>query len=110
MTVNAIESLINSTPNVNIGIVAHDLEFARQAVSGLSGNFRFVPSSIHFDKWNPTQFKLDILQFSDAFDTIMWLDSDTFVYRDLRPTLLQFHRSDKPFALMPDLGTPFVSC
>jgi len=52
--------------------------------------------------WNPTQFKLDVEQFADEFETIVWMDADTIIMKDIRPWLLEFHRSSKSFAFVKD--------
>lgn len=79
MTVNAIESLHQSSPGLNIGIITQDIDAARLALSHIPARFTFMPRSEHFAGWNPTQFKLDMLQFGSLFETVVWMDSDTFV-------------------------------
>lgn len=105
MTVNAISSLQNVSPGVNIGIITSDIDFAQQALREIPdpANITYMPKMTHWAEWNATQHKLDLAQFADKFRTIIWMDSDTLVYRDIRPFLIDFHRSPEGIALMPDL-------
>eukprot|EP00698_Gefionella_okellyi_P017438 TRINITY_DN5098_c0_g1_i1.p1 TRINITY_DN5098_c0_g1~~TRINITY_DN5098_c0_g1_i1.p1 ORF type:complete len:589 (+),score=134.84 TRINITY_DN5098_c0_g1_i1:72-1838(+) len=105
MTLRAIHSLQSSTPDIAVGVVALDVDQAWRLVQAMPRpqEIHIVGAKSHFDKWNPTQHKLDIIQFSSTYSTIFWFDSDVYVYRDIRPLLLAFHHSDKPFAFMPDL-------
>ncbi len=45
-----------------------------------------LPAGAPFDAhtytpFGHTQYKLDILQFADEYDVVLWLDSDTIVVR-----------------------------
>jgi len=105
MTLNAIRTLMRSSPSVPIGIlllpgspmgvrqmIARELESDDE---NCASRIHFRTSRPHFAKWNHTQFKLDIAEFADGllscvstsqiffygteFDPICWLDSDTAV-------------------------------
>lgn len=56
----------------------------------------------HFEKWNPTQHKLDIALFSDTYDPVCWLDSDVAILKDIVPFANEFYNSGKKFAFLSD--------
>jgi len=58
--------------------------------------------SKHFDNWNPTQYKLDLVKFTDKYNVVVWLDSDVIVYHDLTNFLVNFQASKQNFALTKD--------
>lgn len=45
---------------------------------------------------------MDIIKFTDEFETVVWLDSDTVLMKDFRPFLLKFHHSKQQYALIKD--------
>lgn len=104
MTLKAIESFQHTTPNINVGLLTPtNFDVAsftkRLPRPDLVRTRRF---SVHFPNWNPTQYKLDLVKFADEFETIVWMDSDTFTLKDLTGLLLEFHKSDKNYAFVPD--------
>jgi len=104
MLISSIKSLQEQSPNVHIGLLllpSADLTLVTQELKDTS-RIHTRNVSNHFVSWNPTQFKLDVEKFADEFETIVWMDSDTIIMKDLRPWLLDFHRSNKSFAFIKD--------
>jgi hypothetical protein len=108
MTINAINSFLKSTPEMHAGVLVPPSWgvsiFATRIVPHLIAPERviFKHWSQHFAFWNPTQYKLDIIQFADDYDVILWLDSDTIVYDDLRPLLFAFYKSPAKYMFVRD--------
>ncbi|KAA6394689.1 MAG: hypothetical protein EZS28_009782 [Streblomastix strix] len=108
MTVDAIRSLKKHSPNAAIGvIIPPNISF-----EGVSERLKSALPEIqdliikqgkqNFEKWNPTQHKLDISLFSDQYDPICWVDSDVAVLKDLLPQTEKFFDSGKQFAFLSD--------
>jgi len=103
MTLRAVRSFQESCPGVAVGLLVQ---------KGFDYSFFLAqlpnPSNVHIKfysqrfEWNPTQYKLDIIQFTDKFKTIFWMDSDVIVHRDLSNFLLAFHQSNKNYAFTLD--------
>jgi len=108
MTINAINSFLKSTPEMHAGVLVPPSWglsiFATRVVPQLIAPERviFKKWGQHFAQWNPTQYKLDILQFADEYDVVLWLDSDTIVYDDLRPLLFAFYKSPAKYMFVRD--------
>jgi len=108
MTINAINSFLKATPEMHAGILVPPSWglsiFATRVVPQLVAPERviFKKWGQHFAQWNPTQYKLDILQFADEYDVVLWLDSDTIVYDDLRPLLFAFYKSPAKYMFVRD--------
>jgi len=104
MTIRAINSLMTSTPVIFVGILVPPRYDTSNLYSRVLDPTRVVFKEFrqHFNKWNPTQHKLDIGQFSTEFQIIFWLDSDTYVYKDLTPLLMDFRASNAKFAFLAD--------
>jgi len=108
MTFKAIESFQKTTPLVKVGLLippsfcSSDIlhRFLERLPEPTRVETRVFQS--HFNEWNPTQHKLDLVKFADRYDTIFWLDSDVLVYKDLSDFFLQFHHSSKNFAFTQD--------
>lgn len=83
MAVGAISTLLSCTPCIYIGLLTLDpndeIEILQQLSPFETSRLirRPVSASPHFSKWNPTQYKLDIVRFLDSgsFDYIFWMDS-----------------------------------
>ena len=104
MTINAINSFLKSTPQIMVGLLVNDDDTKDRVMSAISKDdhyrilCKYISKTPHFTDWNPTQYKLDILLFLEhGFNEIYWMDSDTVVYQDLRPILVDFRHSDKLF-------------
>jgi hypothetical protein len=104
MTINAINSFLRSTPEIMVGLLVHDDDTRDKVMSCIAKGYHYrilckhTSRTPHFNDWNPTQYKLDILTFLDhGFDEIYWIDSDTVVYHDLTPYLVEFRRSSRLF-------------
>lgn len=108
MTINAINSFLRATPEMHAGVLVPPTWgvsiFATRVVPRLIAPERviFKNWSQHFAQWNPTQYKLDIIQFAEDYDVVLWLDSDTVVYDDLRPLLFAFYKSPAKFMFVRD--------
>jgi hypothetical protein len=108
MTINAINSFLKATPEMHAGVLVPPSWglsiFATRVVPQLVAPERviFKKWGQHFAQWNPTQYKLDILQFADEYDVVLWLDSDTIVYDDLRPLLFAFYKSPAKYMFVRD--------
>lgn len=109
MTINAINSFLISTPEIMVGLLVHDGDTRDKVLSCISRSYhhrilcKYTSKTPHFNDWNPTQYKLDILTFLEhGFDEIYWMDSDTVVYQDLRPHLEAFRRSSNAFYFILD--------
>jgi len=104
MTLNAVNSFLSTTPLIKVGLLFPNGYDESQVVSQLTDPTRAAVRRYqhHFQNWNPTQHKLDIIKFSDQFSTIFWLDSDAIVYHDLTELLLKFHVSPCKVAFMKD--------
>lgn len=103
MTLRAVKSFQENTPSIPVGLLV-DKSFDHAFFVAQLPNPSLVTVkhyTHHFD-WNPTQYKLDIIQFADKFKTIIWLDSDILVHRDITNFLLSFHRSNKNYAFTLD--------
>lgn len=108
MTINAINSFLKATPEMHAGVLVPPSWglsiFATRVVPQLIAPERviFKKWGQHFSQWNPTQYKLDIIQFADEYDVVLWLDSDTIVYDDLRPLLFAFYKSPAKYMFVRD--------
>lgn len=110
MAVVAVTTLLRHTPAVAVGVLAPSKRIAeaitRQVpVDDLDRVQRRVAAvKPFFDRWNPTQYKLDIAQFCDArrYDYVYWMDSDTLTYADIADTLVAFARAPALFLMTPD--------
>jgi hypothetical protein len=104
MTLNAVNSFINTTPHIRVGLLfphGYDETIVTQQLADPS-RAAVRRYETHFQNWNPTQHKLDIIKFSDEYDTVFWLDSDAIVYQDLTDLLWKFHVSTCKVAFMKD--------
>jgi len=103
MTLQAVRTFQETTPGIPVGLLVQkgfDYSFFLAQIPNPDiVHVKFY--NTHMD-WNPTQYKLDLVQFSETFKTVFWLDSDVIVYRDLTDFLLTFHRSNKLYAFTPD--------
>lgn len=108
MTAYALRTFIDATPRILVGLLTHDEQTASKIIDTLapSQRHRVLPkltsSTPHFKNWNPTQYKLDIVQYAEAFETIFWFDSDTITFGDMTSFLTAFAVSDAQFYLTPD--------
>lgn len=108
MTAYALRTFIDATPRILTGLLTHDEATAQKILDTLapSQRHRVIPkltsSQPHFDNWNPTQYKLDISQYAEAFETIFWFDSDTITFGDMTSFLTTFAVSDALFYMTPD--------
>jgi len=104
MTIRAINSLMYSTPIVSIGILIPPNYDAMDLYSRFLDPTRvmFKEFKYHFENWNPTQFKLDTLQFAQDFSCVFWLDSDTIVYKDISKIIAEFCFSSAKVAFLKD--------
>lgn len=110
MAVVAVTTLLQRTPGVDVGVLAPSKRIAesitRQVpVDALDRVQRRVAAvKPFFDRWNPTQYKLDIAQFCDTrrYDYVYWMDSDTLTYADISETLVAFAQSPALFLMTPD--------
>ena len=108
MTSYALRTFIDATPRIMAGLLTADEKTSESIVSSLapSQRHRVLPKLTHqvpyFDDWNPTQYKLDIVQYADAFETIFWFDSDTITFGDMTEFLSAFAVSNAKFYLTPD--------
>ena len=110
MAVVAVTTLLRHTPAVAVGVLAPSKRIAeaitRQVpVDDLDRVQRRVAAvKPFFDRWNPTQYKLDIAQFCDTrrYDYVYWMDSDTLTYADIADTLVAFARAPALFLMTPD--------
>lgn len=108
MTAYALRTFIDATPRILVGLLTHDEETSEKIISTLapSQRHRVLPkltsSTPHFEAWNPTQYKLDIRQYEDAFEAIFWFDSDTITFGDMTEFLVRFAASDARFYMTPD--------
>jgi len=104
MTLNAVNSFITTTPHIRVGLLfpqGYDESIVtKQLADPARAAVRRYQT--HFQNWNPTQHKLDIIKFSDKYDTVFWLDSDAIVYQDLTDLLWKFHISPCKVAFMKD--------
>jgi hypothetical protein len=108
MTAYALRTFIDSTPRILVGLLTKDEKTAEEILGTLapSQKHRVLPKltsqTPHFDNWNPTQYKLDIAQYAEAFETIFWFDSDTITFGDMTEFLTAFAASDAKFYMTPD--------
>jgi hypothetical protein len=108
MTGYALRTFIDATPRILVGLLTKDEKTREEIVGTLapSQRHRVIPKLVtttpHFENWNPTQYKLDISQYADAFETIFWFDSDTITFGDMTEFLSVFAGSDAKFYLPPD--------
>lgn len=104
MTLNAVNSFITTTPHIRVGLLFPHGYDENIVVKQLADPSRAAVRryETHFLNWNPTQHKLDIIKFSDEYDTVFWLDSDAIVYQDLTDLLWKFHISPCKVAFMKD--------
>jgi len=65
-------------------------------------HFKFLSVEPHLAHWNPTQHKLDIALFSDEFDFIFWMDSDTFTISNIDNFFQEVHNSNHKLWFIPD--------
>jgi len=104
MTLNAVNSFIEATPVVPVGLLfpqGFDPSPVLNQISDVS-RVSIRNHEQQFANWNPTQYKLDIQKFADEFESIFWLDSDAVVYADLSELLLEFYRSPCKVAFLKD--------
>jgi hypothetical protein len=108
MTFKAIQSFQQTTPNVKVGLLIPgsfgSSDTLQRFLERLPDPNR-VETRIfqtHFSDWNPTQYKLDLVKFADRYETVVWLDSDVLVYKDMSNFLIKFHTSPKNFAFTQD--------
>jgi len=98
MTSIAIRSFLIHTPELAVGLLTPNVETRDRVLSALPaahlGRVICKQTTLtgHLKvSWNATQFKLDILKFTqDRFSTIVWMDSDTLVHNDITDFLVQF--------------------
>jgi len=108
MTHKAIESFQKTTPYVRTGLLVPphlpSPDFLHRFIERLPDPERVETRLYqnHFHEWNPTQHKLDLVKFADRYETVVWLDSDVLVYKDMSKLLLDFHHSPKNFAFTQD--------
>ena len=108
MTTVAMRTFLECTPGTWAGLLTHDKRTFDAVMEHIPSTFhhrivhRYTSSEPHFPSWNPTQYKLDIEQFSDSFDSIIWMDSDTITTRNLQHFLLEFTESTALFYLVKD--------
>jgi len=109
MTIMAISSFLDKTPQIKVGILTHDEEVRDMVFSKLNpihhGRLLWHKTSEtpYFPGWNPTQYKLDIAKFADdGFECIFWMDSDTVTFGDMTQFLLPFVESNKQFLFVKD--------
>lgn len=108
MTAYALRTFIDATPRIMVGLLARDQQTSDAIVSTLapSQRHRVLPKLIsakpYFADWNPTQYKLDIAKYAEAFETIFWVDSDTITFGDMTPFLMTFATSPHKFYLTAD--------
>lgn len=108
MTAYALRTFIDATPRILTGLLTHDDATAQKVLGTLAPSQRhrvltkLTSSTPHFDNWNPTQYKLDIAQYAEAFETIFWFDSDTITFGDMTEFLTTFAASDARFYMTPD--------
>ena len=89
MAVGAISTLLSCTPSIYIGLLTLDPNDEIEILQQLSPFEvsriirRPVSPAPHFSKWNPTQYKLDIVKFLDtcSFDYFFWMDSGNYNYK-----------------------------
>lgn len=108
MTGYALRTFIDATPRILVGLLAKDERTSEFILGTLAPSQRhrvitkYSSETPHFDNWNPTQYKLDIAQFAEAFETIFWFDSDTITFGDMTEFLTAFAASDAKFYMTPD--------
>ncbi|CAF3561227.1 unnamed protein product, partial [Rotaria sp. Silwood2] len=109
MTINAINSFLRTTPEVMVGLLVKNDDTRDEVMSCIAKIYhhrilcKYISQTPHFDDWNPTQYKLDIIKFLDhGFDDIYWMDSDIIVYQDLTYYLQEFRRSSNLFYFILD--------
>jgi len=105
MTLAAVQSFQKTTPKIPVGLLVQNCNiyvpaFLKQLPFPDLVEIRFY--STHFTNWNPTQYKLDLVQFTDKYQTIFWLDSDVVVQKDMTKFLHSFHKSSNSFAFTKD--------
>lgn len=108
MTIYAMKTFMENTPKITVGLLTHDRQTKDYVMKNLPREYhhRIVhqfTSNEHIKKWNPTQYKLDLVKFDmSGFDYIFWIDSDTICFADLTPFLMMFVMSNAYFYLTPD--------
>jgi len=109
MTIMAISSFLEKTPQVKVGLLTHDADVRDRVLAKLNPThhgrivWHHTSETPHLLNWNPTQYKLDIAKFADdGFECIFWMDSDTVTFGDMTQFLLQFAESNKQFFLVKD--------
>jgi len=112
MTTHSVSTFLKHTPKIKVGILhhAHDNQVRNTMLNAIPSEhhhriiWKHVQSVPHFQNWNPTQYKLDIQQFtvSGEFSTIFWFDSDTITVADVTPFLLKFANSPHLFYFVAD--------
>jgi hypothetical protein len=119
MTILAVTSFLEKTPRIKVGLLTHEEETRDRVLRSVKSEhherikWRKTSEIPHLVNWNPTQYKLDIAQFSnDGFECIFWMDSDTLTYGDMTQFLLRFAESNKQFFFVKDhvmFNSDFVS-
>jgi len=110
MAVVAVTTLLKCTPGVSVGVLAPSNRIAEMITQQVPAEdldrvqIRVASAKPFFHDWNPTQFKLDIVQFCDTkrFDYVYWMDSDTLTYEDISEKLIEFVQSPCHFLMTPD--------
>ncbi|CAF0771955.1 unnamed protein product [Adineta steineri] len=104
MTINAMNSFLNFTPYVMVGLLVMNNETKKLVLEKIDRKHHYriickqTSKSPIIKDWNPTQYKLDIIKYSyDGFQEIYWMDSDTAVYRDMTASLSAFRLSTHVF-------------
>lgn len=111
MTIIAMKTFMIKNNAVVIGLLVHDDETTNRIFAAIETrlHYRIIVKKTRppsFPNWNPTQYKLDIEQFTDEFDYIFWCDSDTLTTSPCFSThsgdFSAFYHSKNDFMLIPD--------
>lgn len=113
LTAQAIKFLKRTIPTANVGIVSppgndvkpsFEKRFKEIDVKFDVNAIEYYEGQQHFDDWNYSQHILDIVSFTEKYDPIIFLDSNTVILQDLLPFLQTFIGSpEKKFAFFPDI-------
>lgn len=96
MTLYAIQTFLEKTPRISVGLLTVDMETRTSVINALpeKERHRIVPrlvsSTPHLPGWNPTQYKLDVAQYAESYSTLFWFDSDTITIGDMTYILAGF--------------------
>lgn len=109
MTIHAMRTFLECTPRLTVGLLTHDRICKDLVIKSIPREYhhrivhQFTSTVEHIKKWNPTQYKLDLVKFDAVgFDYIMWIDSDTITYGDLTTFFVDFAMSNAFFYFTPD--------